>query len=204
MNLTLGADSDARKKIPVFSGCLAYFAAALAGVAKHSFVSNEKHNPGEPLHWSRGKSADHEDCQTRHLMDIADMRAELRRGDKPYDSALVAALLTEANANSWRALALSQELHEEFGGAPLSPGSVAPPVEPCVDTVTVKAFPFKVGQKISFKVPDGRKTGTIVEVHADNGHFIAQRSDGQGWQRPDLGTGRYWNIWPQHDKVELV
>lgn len=136
MNLTLGTDSDDRKKIPMFSGCLAYFAAALAGVARHSFVSNEKHNPGEPLHWSRGKSSDHADCQLRHLTDIADMRVAIKRsttvGKTPLPGT-VEALLTEANANSWRALALSQELHEEFGGAPLSPGSVAPPVGPLLE-----------------------------------------------------------------------
>lgn len=138
MNLTLGTDSNDRKNIPVFSGCIAYFSAALAGVARHSKTGNDKHNPGQDLHWSRGKSSDHADCQMRHLMDIADMRAVLKRGDLNFPPAemretAVAALLTEANANSWRALALSQELHEEFGGAPLSPGSVAPPVGPLLE-----------------------------------------------------------------------
>ena len=69
--MSLPTDSTARKRIPMFSGLLAYFPDALAAVAEHSFVSNEKHNPGEPLHWSREKSSDHLDCCVRHLTDIA-------------------------------------------------------------------------------------------------------------------------------------
>jgi hypothetical protein len=205
MNLTLGTDSDDRKKIPMFSGCLAYFAAALAGVARHSFVSNEKHNPGEPLHWSRGKSSDHTDCQVRHLTDIADMRAAIKRDATviPRFHPLVPALLVEANANSWRALALSQELHEEYGGAPLSPASVVPPGEPGVDTVTVKAFRFRIGQKISFTAAtDGKRvTGVIDTVH-DSG-LVVRRDDGHGWTDGNK-QGRFWNVFTERDGVELV
>jgi hypothetical protein len=119
--LTLGEDSSDRKNIPLHSGCYAYFAAALAGVARHSKLGNDKHNPGEPLHHSRGKSADHADCVARHLMDIADMLAH----KVVYKEEEKVALLTEANALAWRALALSQELHEKFG-APLAPGAKLP------------------------------------------------------------------------------
>lgn len=79
--MSLPADSAARKRIPMFSGLLAYFPDALAAVAEHSFDSNEKHNPGEPLHWSREKSSDHLDCIVRHMTDIAtgaDKIAELK------------------------------------------------------------------------------------------------------------------------------
>jgi hypothetical protein len=62
-------DSEERKDVPVFSGCLAYFPEALAEVARLSQAGNDKHNPGQPLHWSRGKSNDHLDCLTRHLLE---------------------------------------------------------------------------------------------------------------------------------------
>lgn len=87
--MILPTDSKARKRVPMFSGLLAYFPDALAAVAEHSFNSNEKHNPGEPLHWSRKKSSDHLDCCVRHLTDIA------TGADK----------IEELKALSWRALA---------------------------------------------------------------------------------------------------
>ena len=128
MNLTLPTDSAERKGIPLFAGCLAYFPAALAGVARHSKAGNDQHHPDEPLHHARGKSMDHEDALLRHLMDLADLRSTLERtggqglvGDSAQDD-----ILEEANALAWRALALSQELHEKYGGAPLAPGARLP------------------------------------------------------------------------------
>jgi hypothetical protein len=133
MKLTLSTDSAARKDVPMFSGCKAYFCAALAGVARHSKRGNDKHNPGEPLHHARGKSTDHEDCIERHLLDIGDMEAALKRGDIPIDkgddsarAAIVASLLEEADALSWRSLALSQRLYEQYGSAPLAPAARLP------------------------------------------------------------------------------
>ena len=61
-------DSTARKQTPMYSGLLKYFPRALAAVARVSWAGNEKHNPGRPLHWSRDKSADHEDCIVRHMI----------------------------------------------------------------------------------------------------------------------------------------
>ena len=58
-----------RKTQPIARGFLAYFPDAVAAVAEHSYRSNEKHNPGEPVHWSREKSGDHLDCVGRHLTD---------------------------------------------------------------------------------------------------------------------------------------
>jgi hypothetical protein len=125
MNLTLPTDSEARKGIPLLGGCLRYFPAALAGVAKHSKAGNDKHNPGEPLHHARGKSMDHEECIARHLMDLQDLQAYWSRSDKTPIGIRGADILAEANALCWRALALSQELHERFG-APLAPGAKLP------------------------------------------------------------------------------
>jgi hypothetical protein len=109
---TLPSDSLARKRYPISSGVLKYFPAAIAGVARVSQEGNDKHNPGEPLHHARGKSMDHDDCIQRHLMDLQDA---LAAGDKTT-------ALLEADAVAWRALALSQELHEACG-APLAPGA---------------------------------------------------------------------------------
>lgn len=98
--MSLPTDSAARKRIPMFSGLLAYFPDALAAVAEHSFVSNEKYNPGEPLHWSREKSSDHLDCCVRHLTDIA------TGADK----------IEELKALTWRALAELQLTLEAQSG----------------------------------------------------------------------------------------
>jgi len=115
---TLPTDSAERKRVPLYSGVLAYFPASLAGVARISWEGNCKHNPGQPLHHARGKSTDHADCIARHLLDVHDLLAAYERGE----GAEPAAILAEASAMCWRALALSQALHERFG-APMAPGA---------------------------------------------------------------------------------
>lgn len=66
----LPIDSKERKDTPVYSGVLSYFPLAIAEVAKLSKAGNDKHNPGQPLHWSKDKSNDHADCIARHLLEI--------------------------------------------------------------------------------------------------------------------------------------
>lgn len=61
-------DVKDRKQVPLYSGLMLYFPDALCAVANCSWVGNEQHNPGEPLHWAREKSTDHEDCLMRHFM----------------------------------------------------------------------------------------------------------------------------------------
>lgn len=110
----LPTDSATRKNIPMCSGLLDYFPAALAEVAFVSYVGNEKHNPGEPLHHARGKSMDHADCIMRHLTDRGTTDV-FWIGEKCYEvrhSAYVA----------WRALAMLQQELEE-AGAPLARGA---------------------------------------------------------------------------------
>jgi hypothetical protein len=63
----LTTDSAARKTVPMATGVIDYFPDALADVARLSQIGNDKHNPGQPLHWSRGKSDDHADCLMRHF-----------------------------------------------------------------------------------------------------------------------------------------
>lgn len=123
--LTLPTDSAERKEVPMLSGCLRYFPAALVGVARISKAGNDKHNPGQEMHHARGKSSDHGDCILRHLADLQDLLASVERG-AVNDGSLI---LTEASSLAWRALALSQELHERFG-APLAPGAKLPTTPP--------------------------------------------------------------------------
>lgn len=98
MNGLFPEDSAERKTFPVYSGLLAYFPAALAKVAHHSYIGNEKHNPGQPLHHDRAKSGDEADALVRHLME----------GDYV--------------GMAWRALSLLQK-HEEANGAPIAPAA---------------------------------------------------------------------------------
>ena len=89
----LPTDAKARKSVPITTGVLDYFPLALAAVAECSRVGNEQHNPGEPLHWARGKSTDQADCIVRHLID---------RGKIDTDGVRHSAKV------AWRALALLQ------------------------------------------------------------------------------------------------
>lgn len=91
--MTLPTEAKERKNVPITTGVLDYFPDALAAVAVVSKVGNDQHNPGQPLHWARGKSTDHADCLVRHLMDRGTLDTDGMR-----HSAKVA----------WRALALLQ------------------------------------------------------------------------------------------------
>ncbi len=62
-------EAQKRKAAPVTTGFLWYFPRAIRAAARVSKAGNDQHNPGQPLHWARGKSTDHEDCAGRHLMD---------------------------------------------------------------------------------------------------------------------------------------
>lgn len=65
----LPTDAAARKAVPLYSGLIRYFPAALAAVADLSHRANEQHNPGTPVHWDRSKSGDELDALTRHLFE---------------------------------------------------------------------------------------------------------------------------------------
>ena len=101
-------DAKQRKETPIYSGVLKYFPEAIKEVAKVSFVGNEQHNPGKPLHWDRSKSGDELDALSRHLMDAGTLDS-----DGVRHSAKVA----------WRALAnLQKEIERESRvGADIAP-----------------------------------------------------------------------------------
>jgi hypothetical protein len=129
--LTLPTDSKERKNYPILSGCLNYFPAALAGVARISKIGNDKHNPGQQLHHNRSKSGDHGDCIIRHLMDVQDLLTIYEKecvkainSDSAHEKfqTLQNQIRDEASSVAWRALALSQEIHEKLG-SPLAPGA---------------------------------------------------------------------------------
>jgi hypothetical protein len=92
-------DAKYRKERPVTTGVLDYFPDAITEVAYCSFVGNEQHHAGEPLHWDKSKSTDEADALLRHLMD---------RGTRDTDGVRHSAKV------AWRALALLQrEIEEE-------------------------------------------------------------------------------------------
>lgn len=98
---TLPVDAAERKKFPVASGVLDYFPDAVAAVANLSWIGNNQHNPGQPLHWARGKSADEADTMMRHF---------LERGRLDVDGVRHSAKM------AWRALAILQKEIETDAG----------------------------------------------------------------------------------------
>src|SRR3990167_5049306 len=90
---TLPTSSAERKQYPVGTGVLDYFPDALVAIAKVSYLGNEQHNPGQPLHWAREKSADQADTMIRHY---------LERGTIDNDGGRHTAKM------AWRALAILQ------------------------------------------------------------------------------------------------
>jgi len=82
-----------RKIRPIVTGVLDYFPDAILEVAYCSYVGNEQHNPGQPVHWAKEKSSDEADALVRHLLERGKLDA-----DGVRHSAKVA----------WRALAMLQ------------------------------------------------------------------------------------------------
>lgn len=95
--VTLPTDSTARKEYPVSSGVLDYFPDAIVALAHVSFLANEQHNAGQPMHWARAKSTNEEDTLLRHYM---------QRGTNDTDG------LSHTAKMAWRALAILQKEKE--------------------------------------------------------------------------------------------
>ena len=94
-------DDDTREQWPLYSGCLEYFPAALAEVARWSKVGGAKYN-NDQLRWVREMSTNHQDKILRHLLDY----------DQEEENGFI-----EAVPLAWRALALLQTELEKRGWA---------------------------------------------------------------------------------------
>lgn len=103
-------DAAERKTVPMATGLIDYFPDALAAVAHVSYVGNQQHNPGEPLHWARGKSGDEADTLIRHFA---------HRGTADTDGVDHSAKMV------WRSLALYQKELEARFKLPLPRGCKA-------------------------------------------------------------------------------
>jgi hypothetical protein len=121
---TLPTNSAERKQIPLSTGCMDYFPAALAEVARVSKEGNDQHHKDQTLHHARGKSMDHEDAMLRHHVDARGLRAQHDRGDTRDE--VKRAIIREKAMRAWRALADLQGECEELAGAPLAPGARLP------------------------------------------------------------------------------
>jgi hypothetical protein len=87
--------------VPLYSGLVKYFPDALIAVASLSFIGNEQHNPGEPLHWARDKSTDQEDTLLRHLFEAGTVDVDgVRHSTKVAWRALAALQLEIENSNA--------------------------------------------------------------------------------------------------------
>jgi len=91
--------APSRKEYPLYSGVLRYFPDALMEVSRCSYIGNEQHHPGTPLHWDRSKSTDELDALMRHLKDAGTLDTDgVRHSAKA----------------AWRALAnLQKEIENE-------------------------------------------------------------------------------------------
>lgn len=91
-------EAELRKQHPVATGVMDYFPDAILAIAHVSWVGNEQHHPGTPVHWDRTKSTDESDALMRHF---------IRRGTKDTDGVRHSAKM------AWRALALLQKEIED-------------------------------------------------------------------------------------------
>lgn len=128
MKMTLPINSEERKQVPIFSGFMAYFPAAIAGAARVSMMGKIQHRLSKLGH-NRSKSGDHSDCVPRHMLDAADLEAMLERNESLSEKEreeLIDRILTESSCAVWRVSAWSQELHEKYGRAPMAPAAFVP------------------------------------------------------------------------------
>lgn len=95
-------ESQRRKLLVVFDGFIQYFPRAMKAVANYSRLGNDKHNPGQRLHWAKEKSQDQSNCVARHLIDIGPSWMEV---DPEFGT-------FHAQALAWRSMALLETVLE--------------------------------------------------------------------------------------------
>lgn len=103
--MSLPTDSKTRKEIPVYRGFVQYFPDAMGAVAQCSFICNEQHSPGQPMHWDKAKSTDELDALMRHMIDdVSHEQQDLFGMSRDAEGTLHAVKL------AWRAMANLQRL----------------------------------------------------------------------------------------------
>jgi len=149
--------SKERKETPIFSGVLNYFPLAIAAVAHQSYKGNEKHNPGQPLHWSREKSADHLDCATRHMMTPREIDVDIVC-EQTGEILEVGSGQPHIVAAVWRLLAQAELILEEMRDADIAYNMHAhEPMSEHFDSVTehdYAGYNLLPKEMLGFKAPD--------------------------------------------------
>jgi len=67
--MKLPTDPKERKQLQLYTFMFNYFPDAWLEVVRIARLGNEQHNPGEPLHWARGKSTDQMNAAFNHVFD---------------------------------------------------------------------------------------------------------------------------------------
>lgn len=67
--LGLPTEDVKRKRLQMWTYLLEYFPDAFLAEVEVSVAGNEQHNPGQRLHWARGKSMDQMNTAFRHMWD---------------------------------------------------------------------------------------------------------------------------------------
>jgi len=155
--MSLPTDSRARKAVPLFEGFIGYFPDAMAEVARLSVAGNEKHSPGQPLHWDRSKSTDHADCIIRHQVEFD----AIDEDDGFHHAAKVA----------WRAMAQLQELLERVRGLPPPRNAIDPPADPDSSSVVIGHDPS----------PSASGGAVTIELRVDTSQIRDEVSEWLAW-----------------------
>ena len=153
-----------RKDYPLATGLFDYFPDALKEVARLSKIGNDQHNPGQPMHWAREKSNDHDDCLLRHFMD----RGRVDTDDVLHRTKVV-----------WRALAALQlEIEQRARVATAMCSAVS---EDALAKEFRGAFETKVTPPPTFTAPP--MTATEVQQRADEAEYRRRRTS--PWRPPE-------------------
>lgn len=168
-------ESQVRKATPLASGVLDYFPLALEEVARVSKAGNDKHNPGQELHWSRHQSRDHPDCIMRHLKDRGKIDADGRR---------------HSGYLAWRALALLQEeIEMSLVMAGVDPHDVCPPRATMLPEFEGPSFSepsdtqwTEEEERLHMQMRDPQRAGNIQDedepnARDDNVAYVAYEAD---------------------------
>ncbi len=102
--MALSDKAAERKATPIATGVIDYFPLTITALARLSYVGNEQHNPGTPIHWDRSKSGDESDAAMRHF---------LERGTIDTDG------IPHSVKFAWRAMALAEKELEQAAQPPV-------------------------------------------------------------------------------------